>query len=137
MDDRKTHRRGPFHVIAAIIMGIIVAAAVSLVTAVFVMLLWNWLMPSIFGLAVIGYWKAFGLSLLAKLLLGGFAKQFPGPGPRKWPGPWKEFGDYRGKFCNGKHFDDVYEDWWQKEGSKNFEDYLKKDKNDAGGSEEK
>jgi len=34
------------------------------------MLLWNWLMPGIFGLATIGYLKAFGLCLLSRILFG-------------------------------------------------------------------
>jgi hypothetical protein len=29
-----------------------------------VMLLWNWLMPELFGLKRIGYWQAWGLLLL-------------------------------------------------------------------------
>lgn len=32
------------------------------------MLLWNWLMPGLFGLATIGYFKALGLFLIAKIL---------------------------------------------------------------------
>tara|TARA_B100000073_G_scaffold132749_1_gene108726 strand:- start:1220 stop:1495 length:276 start_codon:yes stop_codon:yes gene_type:complete len=32
------------------------------------MLLWNWLVPGIFGLATIGYLKAFGLYLLSRIL---------------------------------------------------------------------
>jgi hypothetical protein len=32
------------------------------------MLLWNWLMPSIFGLAAIGYLKAFGFYLISRIL---------------------------------------------------------------------
>ncbi len=44
--------------------------------------LWNWLMPSIFGLRVITYWQAMGLLLLSKLLLGGFHKH--GHGGNKW-----------------------------------------------------
>jgi len=32
------------------------------------MILWNWLMPSIFGLPEIGFWQACGLQLLAILL---------------------------------------------------------------------
>lgn len=32
------------------------------------MLLWNWLMPSIFGLAAIGYFKAFGFYLISRIL---------------------------------------------------------------------
>jgi hypothetical protein len=34
--------------------------------------LWNWLMPSIFGLNLITFWQALGLFVLGKLLLGGF-----------------------------------------------------------------
>lgn len=36
-----------------------------------VMLLWNWLMPELFGLAAISFWQAAGLLLLCKILFGG------------------------------------------------------------------
>ncbi|WP_407404473.1 hypothetical protein [Sodaliphilus sp.] len=36
-----------------------------------VMLLWNWLMPSLFGLSELGYWQACGLLVLCKILFGG------------------------------------------------------------------
>ncbi len=36
------------------------------------MLLWNGLMPVIFGLSVITFWQAAGLLILAKILFGGF-----------------------------------------------------------------
>lgn len=39
-----------------------------------VMLLWNCLMPSIFGLGVISFWQSLGLLVLARLLFGGFGK---------------------------------------------------------------
>ena len=32
------------------------------------MLLWNWLVPGLFGLATIGYVKAFGLYLISRIL---------------------------------------------------------------------
>ncbi len=35
-----------------------------------VMLLWNWLMPSMFGLAQVGFWQAVGLLALCKILFG-------------------------------------------------------------------
>ena len=35
-------------------------------------LLWNWLMPGLFGLATIGYLKAFGLYLMSKILFGKY-----------------------------------------------------------------
>ena len=51
-----------------------------------VMLLWNWLMPAIFGLGVISFWQSLGLIVLSRLLLGGFGKmgpKAPGCGPRR------------------------------------------------------
>ena len=48
-----------------------------------VMLLWNWLMPTLFGLPQIGFWQAWGLFLLSKILFGGFRGQ-PGRSP-PWP----------------------------------------------------
>ena len=32
------------------------------------MLLWNWLMPTIFNLPYIGFWQACGINLLASIL---------------------------------------------------------------------
>ena len=34
--------------------------------------LWNWLLPSLFGLPAITFWQALGLLLLARILVGGF-----------------------------------------------------------------
>jgi len=36
-----------------------------------VMLLWNWLMPELFGLKTLGYWQAWGLLLLCTILFKG------------------------------------------------------------------
>lgn len=54
-----------------------------------VMLLWNWLMPLIFGLATITYFEAIGLLILSKILFTGIGKR-PSPyyyGRRKY---WHE-----------------------------------------------
>lgn len=37
-----------------------------------VWLLWNWLLPELFGLPTISFWQAAGLLLLCKILFGGF-----------------------------------------------------------------
>ena len=37
-----------------------------------VMLLWNWLMPDIFGLRVLNYWQSLELLALSRMLFGGF-----------------------------------------------------------------
>jgi hypothetical protein len=44
-----------------------------------VMLLWNALIPSIFGLGIISFWQALGLLVLSRLLFGGFGHH-GGPG---------------------------------------------------------
>ena len=55
------------------VLGFAVLAAifVAAVSAV-VMLLWNWLLPSITGWRAIGFWEALGLLALARILFGGF-----------------------------------------------------------------
>lgn len=47
------------------------------------MLLWNYTLPSIFGLTTITLWQAMGLFLLCKLLFGF------GKGPKRGGPPWK------------------------------------------------
>ncbi|HUB83089.1 MAG TPA: hypothetical protein VMB03_30020 [Bryobacteraceae bacterium] len=37
-----------------------------------VMLLWNWLVPSVLGGRTINFWQAWGIFFLSKLLFGGF-----------------------------------------------------------------
>lgn len=45
-----------------------------------VMILWNWLIPGIFGLAAITFWQALGLFALARILFGGFGGHGRPPG---------------------------------------------------------
>ena len=47
-------------------VGVVIGALV--VVPVGFMLLWNWLMPAIFGLPVIGYFKSWGLLLMSIIL---------------------------------------------------------------------
>ena len=51
---------------------IVFAIVAALVLGWVIMHLWNWLVPLVFGLRVIGYWQALGLLLLSKILFGGF-----------------------------------------------------------------
>src|ERR1700730_8006330 len=37
-----------------------------------VMLLWNWLAPTLFGLRQVTFWQALGLLALCRILFGGF-----------------------------------------------------------------
>ena len=54
--------------------GLAIAVAVIALIAVFswvVMLLWNYLVPELFHGPVLGYWQAFGLLALCRILFGG------------------------------------------------------------------
>ncbi len=42
-----------------------------------VMLLWNWLLPTLFGWSQITFWQALGILALGRILFGGFG--FHGP----------------------------------------------------------
>src|SRR5579871_6833726 len=46
-----------------------------------VMHLWNWLMPTLFGLKLITFWQAIGLLILARILVGGLGGG-SGSGPK-------------------------------------------------------
>ncbi|MBD3639107.1 MAG: hypothetical protein HUJ25_17260 [Crocinitomicaceae bacterium] len=67
MDIKKKIRRKMwmipvFMVAAATIIGFIVMG------------LWNWIMPSVFGLGLITFWQALGILILGRILFGGFKK---------------------------------------------------------------
>lgn len=47
-------------------LGMIVG--VSVLLALPVMWLWNWLMPDLFGIKTVDFWQAFGLMLLSGML---------------------------------------------------------------------
>ena len=59
----------------------LIAIAGIAVFGFIVMSLWNWLMPSLFGLRTITFWQAWGILLLAKILFGSFGGHHR---PRHW-----------------------------------------------------
>jgi hypothetical protein len=138
------HPQGSFasrHAIKAVriagltIAGIAVAVLFAFVFGLVVKVLWNWLMPAIFGLGEITFWQAFGIVLLAKLLFGGvghshkdrerhfeshFQDRFKrfiraeeaGEGDAQVPGNGKKWGHFR--------------KYWQDEGRAAFESYVQR-----------
>jgi hypothetical protein len=67
--------------LVAFVLPIMLILFAGMVWAVFG--LWNWLMPSIFGLRTITYWQALGLMALSWILFRGFR------GPRFSGGSWR------------------------------------------------
>jgi hypothetical protein len=54
-----------------------------------VMLLWNAILPTVLGVAVITYWQAIGILALSRLLFGRFGGGGPWGGRRGGPPHWK------------------------------------------------
>jgi hypothetical protein len=64
-------RRKWIFIVPAAILGILVFAAIG---GGVVQLLWNWLLPSLFGWREITFWQALGLLALCRILFGGFGR---------------------------------------------------------------
>lgn len=62
------------HFIVKGILFAILGVAAVIGFSYLVMLLWNWLIPSLFGGPVVDIWKAAGLLLLSKIFFSGFGK---------------------------------------------------------------
>jgi hypothetical protein len=106
------------------VLGVVGAAAFALAFGYFVMLLWNWLMPPIFGLGQITYWQAFGIVILAKLLFGalGGGRHGPGRGPLRHPGHhWRHDGGHTSERGEKWRY---YRDFWKDEGQEAFDKYV-------------
>jgi hypothetical protein len=95
--------------------GIVIFAAVFLVFGVAVMLLWNWLLPPIFGLPSINYLQAVGLFVLARILFsnvgGGFADNGHRHGRRLFGGDSHHDNPFREKWLNMSN--EERKDFWE------------------------
>ncbi len=148
-------KRKPLKIIGMVIGGIFVAALLSFLVGWLIMLLWNWLMPVLFGLGTITYWQGFGIFFLAKLIFGFGGGHDSNSGNKKdkktahkgiiraeigskiKKGIQKEFKKEFDKEYN-EEYDDKYEDWWANEGKTAFNEYMKKaaEPNDTTDTEE-
>ena len=97
----------------AILLGIVIFIGISLLFGFFVMLLWNWLMPDIFNLPVIGYWQAWGLVVLAHLLFKGGHRHrwaYGHHGTERWKEKFRHHFREHMAHQYGREFDDREED---------------------------
>lgn len=86
------------------------------------MLLWNWLMPDVFGLPLLTYWKAVGILVMAKLLFGNFE----GKGHKKESKKsHKRFKNRRWDNCKSDFSKwEFYDDFWKEEGESAFNTFV-------------
>ena len=57
-------------VLTALVVAIGVLGLVALIMGLPLMLLWNWLLPTLFGWPSITFWQAVGLNFLSGILFG-------------------------------------------------------------------
>lgn len=66
---RHFRKFNPFIRIPLIVTGgLALMAALAFLFGLIVMVLWNWIMPEIFGLSTLTYWQAWGLVILCQIL---------------------------------------------------------------------
>ena len=107
-----------------IFFGILIAILIALLLGYVIMWLWNWLMPDLFGLPTVGYWKAVGILVLAKFLFGGLGGHHSGKSKdksRRRCRP-KETMPFKGDFSKWKH----YEKFWEAEGETAYKAYVER-----------
>jgi ABC-type multidrug transport system fused ATPase/permease subunit len=116
------------HFLKHVILGLIIVAGFSAV----VMLLWNFAVPSIFGLTVINFWQALVLLVLARILFGNLCGRFKGGSENfhqknaireKW---MKMTPEERKEFLKKRHFGHGHA-WAQNFGDEFFNDESKKE----------
>jgi len=109
--------------------GVALAVLFAFLFGIVVKLLWNWLMPPLFGLGTITFWQAFGLVLLAKILFGGHGHGHKEHGfPSKKPFPKRDSGtdgDSVPPPVDGAGWR-RFQDFWNAEGKQAYEDYVQR-----------
>lgn len=109
------------------LLGVFGITAMGFIFGIFIMFLWNKLMPEIFGLKEITYWQAIGLFVLLRILLGSIGGDKSSSANNKKV-VTRNISLSKDKLAIDPDIDD-YEAWWQLEGKEAFEQYADSKKN--------
>ena len=110
------------------IMGLFLAVLFGLVFGFVIKYLWNAVLVQIFDIRVITYWQAVGLSILCKLLFGGFHPHHDHHSSNKIDrARYREF-RYVHDIVQGNHRE--FSQYWDNEGREAFKEYLARKKNE-------
>ena len=91
------------------------------------MWLWNWLMPEVFGLPMLSYWKAVGILFMAKLLFGNFTGEHHKRHSKK--SRRKSKNGMRSHCQNDFSKWEYYDEFWNTEGKSAFEAFVERQQN--------
>ena len=127
--------KGPAKVIkivGLVLLGIIGAIVLAAVFGILVKLLWNALMPAIFGLPAIGYWQAIGMVVLGHILFGA------GHGSHRYERSRKKkkpvLAEEVEKYSLSREMEQDYAEFWREEGRDAFKSWMRRE--NGNGSEE-
>lgn len=113
-------------IICYVFLGIAAVTAFGFVFGFLIKLLWNWLMPELFGLKEISYWQGIGIFVLARIIFGSFGGNNGSSkaknSKKKIKGSCNEDEETNDKYHSARNYDD----WWETEGKKAFDDYVDK-----------
>jgi len=107
----------------------------SVIFGLFVMLLWNALLPDLFNFPDINYLQSVGLIVLARLIFGSIALKHHYKDSKKSRKPI-------GKLTGLEKLDEIndwkyYDNYWDEEGRQHFEEFKRKKNRDNSGRNKK
>ena len=134
MNHDMSRPRRAMRILMVAVAGVVVATGFALLFGWLVLLLWNWLMPMLFGLQTLSYWQAFGITILSKILFSGVHPPYRSPRDHKWHRErfhhWMcgEDAQLPEKGNNGFSHEEMrhYRTFWKEEGEAAFREYLQK-----------
>ncbi len=120
-----SHGRRIIGIAGMVIAGVVFAVVFAFLFGYIVQLIWNWLMPELFGFKIISYWQAFALVVLAKLLFGGFGQHHHDRHSVRDRRVKHGFPDWE-PFADDRIDRDTFRKYWKSEGEKSFKEYLER-----------
>ena len=109
-----------------ILVAVVAGIAFALLACYVLMLLWNWLMPYLFGVPLVTFWQAAGILLLAKLIFGIHSHGKPGGSSRTRRGN-RKCADWKFEKDRWSHYDA----FWKEEGAAAFKNYVTRKEQEA------
>jgi hypothetical protein len=121
------------HILGMVSLGLTLTLLFALLFGYVIMLLWNWLLPEIFGIVEITFWQAFGIIIMTRLLFTGLRMYPPHPSRSRFKSFNGNIGDHKRAFFdkngdfkfsprNWRH----YKEFWDEEGKAAYEEYVRK-----------
>lgn len=122
--EMKHHHHGwrALKIVGYVLGGLTLAVFLGFLFGYFVMLLWNWLMPTLFGLPAVTFFQAVGIVILGKLIFGcGFHHK------------QNDHCDKRRRFHKNMKDNWIrekmdYDEFWEKEGRVAFEAFRERNR---------